>query len=107
VAKSSHRGRVRQLRQALGPWQPISSPGRAIAAVLTPHRFCRATRQWVIRTPRDTGGSQDAVLVTPLRDDEPVALADAYDGRAMIAATFCQDNQALGLVTRRPRQWEA
>jgi hypothetical protein len=36
VAKSSHRGRVQKLRQALGPWQPTSSPGREIAAVLRP-----------------------------------------------------------------------
>src|SRR5438132_5043833 len=47
VAKISHSGRVRTLRQAVGPWQPTSSPGRDIAAVLHPHRFCRATRQWV------------------------------------------------------------
>ena len=107
VAKISHSGRVRKLRQALGPWQPTSSPGREIAVVLRPHRFCRLTRQWVIRTPREKGGYQYAVLVTTLGDHEPVTLADAYDGRAMIEATFCQDKQALGLVTRRQRQWEA
>ena len=107
VAKISHSSRVRKLRQAIGPWQPTSSPGREIAAVLQPHRFCRATRQWVIRTPKEKGGYQYAVLVTTLVDHEPVALADAYDGRAMIEATFCQDKQALGLVTRRQRQWEA
>ena len=107
VGKISHSGRVRQLRQALGPWQPTSSPGREIAAVLKPHRFCRATRQWVIRTPKEQGGYQYAVLVTTWTDLEPVALADAYDGRAMIEATFCQDKQALGLVTRRQRRWEA
>jgi len=107
VATISHSGRVRKLRQALGPWQPTSSPGREIAAVLHPHRFCRTTRQWVIRTPKEKGGYQYAVLVTTLVDHEPVALADAYDGRAMIEATFCQDKQALGLVTRRQRKWEA
>ena len=107
VAKISHSGRVRKLRQALGPWQSTSSPGREIAAVLRPHRFCRATRQWVIRTPKEKGGYQYAVLVTTLADLDPVALADAYDGRAMIEATFCQDKQALGLVTRRQRRWEA
>jgi Transposase DDE domain group 1 len=107
VAKISHSGRVRKLRQALGPWQLTSSPGRDMAAVLTPHRFCRATRQWVIRTPKEKGGYQYAVLVTTLKDLEPVALADAYDGRARIEATFCQDKQALGLVTRRQRRWEA
>jgi hypothetical protein len=107
VAKISHSGRVGKLRQSIGPWQPTSSPGREIAAVLHPHRFCRATRQWVIRTPKEKGGYQYAVLVTTLSDCEPVALADAYDGRAMIEATFCQDKQALGLVTRRQRQWEA
>jgi hypothetical protein len=32
-------------------------------------------------------------------DLAPVALADAYDDRAMIEATFCQDKPALGLVT--------
>jgi hypothetical protein len=107
VAKISHQGRVQKLRRALGPWQPTSSPGREIAAVLHPHRFCRTTRQWVIRTPKDKGGYQYAVLVTTLNDYEPMALADAYDGRAMIEATFCQDKQALGLVTRRQRRWEA
>src|ERR671923_1532345 len=88
VAKISHSGRVRKLRQALGPWQPTSSPGREIAAVLHPHRFGRATRQWVIRTPKDKGGYQYAVLVTTLMDGDPVALADADDGRAMIESTF-------------------
>jgi hypothetical protein len=56
--------------------------------VLRPHRFCRATCQWVIRTPKDKGGYQYAVLVTPWMDREPVALADAYDGRAMIEPIF-------------------
>ena len=107
VAKISHRGRGRKWRQALGPWQPTSSPGREIAAVLQPHRFCRTTRQWGIRPPKDKGGYQYAVLVTTLTDLAPVALADADDGRAMIASSFCQDKQALGLVTRRQRRWEA
>ena len=107
VAKISHSGRVRKLRQNLGPWQPTSSPGREIAAVLKPHRFCRATRQWVIRTPKAKGGYQYAVLVTTWTDLEPAALADAYDGRATIESSFCQDKQALGLVTRRQRRWEA
>src|ERR687883_112390 len=107
VAKISHSGRVRKLRQAGGPLEPTSSPGREIAAVLQPHRFCRTTRQWVIRTPKELGGYQYAVLVTTLTECDPLALADAYDGRARIEATFCQDKQALGLVTRRQRKWEA
>ena len=107
VAKISHSGRVRKLRQALGPWQPTSSPGRESAAVLAPHRFCRTTRQWVIRTPKEKGGYQYAVLGTTLSALEPLALADAYDSRAMIAATFCQAKQALGLVPCRQRRWEA
>jgi Transposase DDE domain group 1 len=56
VAKISHSGRVGKLRQSMGPWPPTSSPGREIATVLHPHRFCRATRQWVIRTPKEQGG---------------------------------------------------
>jgi hypothetical protein len=40
-------------------------------------------------------------------DLEPTAVADAYDGRAMMEATFCQDKQALGLVKRRQHTWEA
>ena len=107
VAKISHSGRVRKWRQALGPWQPTSSPGREIAAVVHPHRVCRTTRQWVIRTPQEQGGYHYAGLVTTLADLEPRDVADTYDGRAMIAATFCQDKQALGLVTRRQRRWEA
>jgi Transposase DDE domain group 1 len=107
VAKISNQGRVQKLRQAIGPWQPTSSPGREIAVVLKPHRFCRATRQWVIRTPKEKGGYQYAVLLTTVPDLEPTVLADAYDGRAMIEATFCQDKQALGLVKRRQHKWEA
>jgi hypothetical protein len=61
----------------------------------------------VIRTPKAKGGYQYAVLVTTLPALEPTALADAYEGRAMIEATFCQDKQALGLVTRRQHRWEA
>ena len=107
VAKISNHGRVQQLRHAIGPWQPTSSPGRAMAAIVRPHRFCRATRQWVIRTPQEKGGYHYAVLLTTMPDLEPTALADAYDGRAMIEATFCQDKQALGLVKRRQHKWEA
>lgn len=98
---------MHKLRQAIGPWQPTSSPGREMAAVLCPHRFCRATRQWVIRTPKDKGRYQYAVLLTTVSDLEPATVADAYDGRAMIEATFCQDKQALGLVKRRQHKWEA
>jgi hypothetical protein len=107
VAKISHQGRVQKLRHAIGPWQPTSSPGREMAAILRPHRFCRTTRQWVIRTPQEKGGYHYAVLLTTVPDLEPTALADAYDGRAMIEATFCQDKQALGLVKRRQHKWEA
>jgi transposase len=60
-----------------------------------------------MRTPKDKGGYQYAVLVTTLTDLEPAALADAYDSRATIEASFGQDKQALGLVTRRQRRWEA
>lgn len=107
VAKISHSGRVHRLRQAIGPWQPTSSPGREMAAVLRPHRFCRMTRQWVIRTPKDKGGYQYAVLLTTLPDIESTAVADAYDSRALIESSFCQDKQALGLVKRRQHKWEA
>jgi len=107
VAKISNHGRVHKLRQAIGPWQPTSSPGRDMAAIVRPHRFCRATRQWVMRTPQEKGGSHYAVLLTTVPDLEPTALADAYDGRAMIEATFCQDTQALGIVKRRQHKWEA
>ena len=107
VAKISNSSRVRTLRQQLGPWQPTSSPGRELAAVLRPHRFCRTTRPWVIRTPKAKGGYHYAVLVTTLPDLAPLAVADAYDGRAGIEASFCQDKQGLGMVKRRQHKWEA
>jgi hypothetical protein len=107
VPKSSHRGRGGTWRQRIGPWQPTARPGRERAPVLHPHRFCRATRPGVRRTPQEKGGSQDAVGVTTWPDLEPVALAEAYDGRAMSDATFCQAKQAWGLVPRRQRRWEA
>jgi Transposase DDE domain group 1 len=107
VAKISHSGRVRQLRQQVGPWQSTSREGREIAAVLAPLRFCRRTRQWILRTPKAKGGYQYAVLVTTLIDVRPAELADAYDGRQMIEASFCQDKQGLGLVKRRQHTWAA
>jgi Transposase DDE domain group 1 len=107
VAKLSNSSRVRTLCQQLGLWQPTSSPGREMATVLHPHRFCRKTRQWVIRTPKAKGGYQYAALVTTLPDLAPVAVADAYDGRALIEASFCQDKQGLGIVKRRQHHWEA
>ena len=107
VAKISNSSRVRTLRQQLGPWQPTSSPGRELAAVLRPHRFCRTTRPWVIRTPKAKGGYHYAVLVTTLPDLAPLAVADAYDGRAGIEASCCQDKQGLGMVKRRQHKWEA
>ena len=58
-----------------------------MAPVLVPHRFCRTTRQWVMRTPQEKGGYQYAVLVTSVSDLAPPTVADAYDGRAMIEAT--------------------
>jgi hypothetical protein len=107
VAKLSHSGRVRKLRQPLGPWQPPSSPGREMAPVLPLHRFCRVTRQGVRRTPKEQGGSPYAVLVTTVAAVEPRRLAEADDGRATLEASCGHDTHALGLVTRRPRQWEA
>jgi len=106
VGKISNSSRVRTLRQQLGPWQPTSSPGRELATVLQPHRFGRTTRQWIIRTPKEKGrGYQYAVLLTTLPELAPTAVADAYDGRASIEASFCQDKQALGMVKRRQQQW--
>lgn len=107
VATISNRGRGQTWRQAIGPWQPPARPGRESAAVLQPHRCCRATRQWGMRPPQEKGGSQYAVLLTTGPDLEPTALADADDGRALMEATLCQDKQALGLVKRRQHPWEA
>ena len=47
------------------------------------------------------------MLLTTLPDLAPATVADAYDSRAMIEATFCQAKQALGLVKRRQHKWEA
>jgi Transposase DDE domain group 1 len=108
VGKISHSSRVRTLRPHLGPWQPTSSPGRELATILQPHRFCRTTRQWIMRTPQEKGrGYQYAALLTTLPELAPTAVADADDGRASIEASCCQDKQALGMVKRRQRQWEA
>ena len=56
------------------------------------------------RTPKDKGGYQYAALVTTWCELDPGAVVDADDGRALIAATFCQAKQALGRVTRRQRK---
>ena len=107
VAKISNHGRVQKLRQAIGPWPPTARPGREMAAGLRPHRFCRTTRPWVIRTPKAQGGYQYAVVLTTLPDLAPATVAEAYDGRALIEASLCQDKQALGVVKRRQHKWEA
>ena len=78
-----------------------------MAAILRPHRCWRATRPGGMRPPQETGGDHDAGLLTPGPDLEPMALAEAYDGRAIIAATFGQETQALGIAKRRQHQWDA
>jgi hypothetical protein len=45
--------------------------------------------------------------VTTLLDLPPVELADAYESRALLEATCCQDQHGLGLVKRRQQTWEA
>jgi hypothetical protein len=107
VAKMSHRGRVRTWRHPRGPWQSASRPGREMAPVVRPHRFCRATRQGGMRPPLEQGGYPYAGLLTPVTDLEPAAVAEAYAGRAMMAATFGQDTHALGLVKRGQHTWAA
>jgi hypothetical protein len=107
VAKLSNSSRVCTLRQQLGSWQPTSRPGREMAAGLRPHRFCRKTRQWVLRTPQAKGGDHYAAWVTTLPAVPPLAVAEAYEGRALIAASCCPDKQGLGSGKRRPHHWEA
>jgi hypothetical protein len=107
VTKISPRGRGQKLRQAVGPWQPTSRPGREMAEVRRPHRFCRTTRHWGMRTPQDQGGFQEAVGLTTLPDLAPATVADAYDSRVMLEATVCQEKQALGFVKRRQPKWPA
>jgi hypothetical protein len=46
-------------------------------------------------------------VVTTVLDLPPAALAERYDGRAMIEAPCCQDTQGVGLVQRRQRKGEA
>ena len=36
------------------------------------------------------------MLITTLPHLEPTAMVDAYDGRATIEASFCQDKQGMG-----------
>jgi hypothetical protein len=45
--------------------------------------------------------------VTTLPDLEPVAVAEAYDGRALMEASFCHEKQGLGIVKRRQHSWAA
>jgi hypothetical protein len=107
VATIRHSGRGRTLRHHLGPWQPPSSPGRERASVVRPPRCCRATRQGGMRPPKEHGGSHCAVLRTTVTELEPVAVGDADESRALIAASCCQAQQARGLVKRRQHTWEA
>lgn len=60
-----------------------------------------------MRPPQAPGGSHSAGLRTTGPDLEPLARADAYDGRARLAAPFGQAKPALGVVKRRPHQGEA
>src|ERR671933_662297 len=53
------------------------------------------------------GPRKHPIVPPPWAAVGPAALADAYDSRAMIEATFSQDKRALGVVTRRQRRWEA
>ena len=107
VATISPRARGRQLGPQLGPGPLTSRAGREIAAVWAPRRCCRKPRQWLRRTPQAKGGYPEAVVVPTWCALPPAALAARDAGRALLAATGCQEQPGLGVVTRRQPRWEA
>jgi hypothetical protein len=66
--------------------------------------WTRERRQRIVLRRRQALAGKLRPSYASLPDLEPAALADAYDGRATIEASFCQDKQALGLMTRRQRR---
>jgi hypothetical protein len=108
VAQISRSERVWGGRPQVGPGPPTSRRGREMAEGVAPRRCCRPPpTPDVIRTVKDKGGDQDAVLVTTLAARSPAELADREDGRAMIEAPCGPDQPGLGLGTRRQHTWEA
>jgi len=105
--------RARVLAKSVQEWVDIS-PGpdnrpRQAGWVSAPHRYCRKTRQLVIRMPKKKGdGYKHSVLVTTDMNADSYAIVSDYDGRSGVPeSTFCQDNQGLGNRKRRKRGFVA
>ena len=105
--------RAKVLSWSVQEWVDIS-PGpdnrpRQAGWVSAPHRYCRKTRQLVIRMPKKKGnGYKHSVLVTTDMNADLYAIVSDYDGRSGVPeSTFCQDNQGLGNRKRRKRGFVA
>ncbi len=105
--------RAKVLARSVQEWVDIS-PGpdnrpRQAGWVSAPHRYCRKTRQLVIRMPKKKGdGYKHSVLVTTDMNADLHATVSDYDGRSGVPeSTFCQDNQGLGNRKRRKRGFVA
>ena len=111
--------RARKLAMSVDSWQDAKTTGqqtngqpatRQVAWLLTPHRYCRKTRQIAIRTPNPKNKARYSycvIVTTDLSGSLEQILSD-YDRRSGIPeSVFCQDNQGLGARKRRKQSFNA
>jgi hypothetical protein len=101
--------RVKKLVRDVQGWEPTTSPGRQVAAVLAPVALARPTQQYAVRTPskEKPDGYHYAVLVTSRTDLPMLEAVDDYDRRASMEADLKSDRRGLGLGALRKRKLTA
>jgi hypothetical protein len=109
TGKFKSNSRVRKLVSGITDWQPTSSPGREVAAVLEPVPFVRPLAQYAVRTPskEQASGYYHAVVFTSRTDLLMTQVVEPYDGRAGIEAGLKSDKQGLGLAVIRKGRFAA
>jgi len=109
TGKFKSNSRVRKLVRGITDWQPTSSPGREVAAVLEPVTFARRLAQYAVRTPskEKESGYYHAVVFTSRSDLSMMEVVEHYDGRAGMEANLKSDKQGLGLAVIRKGRFAA
>ena len=109
--------RARKLAESVDNWQPVPTSGqqkngesatREVAWLMSPHRYCRKTRQIAIRTPKpkNKSGYSYRVIVTTGMSGSLGEILNDYDRRSGIPeSVFCQDNQGLAARKRRKQSF--
>jgi len=107
ITKMKSSRRASKLAKEVPQWDDAPSQNgetkRVFALVGTPKRYCRTTKQVILRFQKGDGTLSYQVLVTTLCGWDDRTLIQTYDQRVAIESRFSQDKQGLGLAKRKKK----